>query len=60
MKAPLSPERFEPQVAEALKDKQLQAALTKATNLFTEKRGAAVADCQDWEALREQARAVKE
>ena len=60
MKAPLSPERFEPQVAEALKDKQLQAALKKATGLFTEKRGAAVASCQDWEALREQARAVKE
>ncbi|HBF22288.1 MAG TPA: iron-sulfur cluster-binding protein [Planctomycetes bacterium] len=60
MKAPLSPERFESQAAEALNDTQLQDALQKATGLFAEKRGAAVDACEEWDSLREHARLIKE
>lgn len=56
---PLSSETFEANARAALGDASLRGALRRATDLFAERRAAAVAGQGDWEALREQARAVK-
>jgi L-lactate dehydrogenase complex protein LldF len=52
-------ETFDRNARAALSDVQLRAALRNATGLFGERRRAAVAAVEDWEALRERARAIK-
>ena len=60
--APVHPssETFPANVTAALGDATLRGALARATDLFAERRAAAIGAVPDWEALREQARAVKE
>jgi L-lactate dehydrogenase complex protein LldF len=53
------PEQFEENARAALANPRLRGALRRATDLFAERRAAAVAAVGDWEALREQARAIK-
>lgn len=55
-----TPERFRQQADDALGDDVLRGALRRATGLFGERRETAIADVPDWEALREQGRAIKE
>jgi len=55
----LSSETFEANARAALGDASLRGALRRATDLFAERRATAIAGVPDWEALREQARAVK-
>src|SRR5262245_43367988 len=50
---------FEANAREALGDATLRGALRRATDLFAERRAAAIGGVPDWEALREQARAIK-
>jgi L-lactate dehydrogenase complex protein LldF len=50
---------FPANVATALGDATLRGALARATDLFGERRAAAIGAVPEWEALREQARAVK-
>jgi len=52
-------ETFPANVESALADATLRGALARATDLFGERRAAAIGAVPDWEALREQARAVK-
>ena len=52
-------ETFERNAADALGDAQLRGALRNATTLFGERRRAAIASVEDWEGLRERARAIK-
>jgi L-lactate dehydrogenase complex protein LldF len=54
-----TPATFEANARAALADAGLRGALRNATGLFGERRRAAVAAVPDWEALREQARALK-
>jgi L-lactate dehydrogenase complex protein LldF len=56
----LTSETFDENARAALEDGQLRGALRNATVTFGERRSAAVAAVGDWEALREQARAIKE
>jgi L-lactate dehydrogenase complex protein LldF len=51
---------FPANVAGALQDASLRGALARATDLFATRRASAIASVPDWEALREQARAIKE
>jgi len=55
----LGPETFEANARAALGDAGLRGALRRATDLFAERRAAAIGAVPDWEALREQARAIK-
>jgi L-lactate dehydrogenase complex protein LldF len=55
----LSSETFPENARAALEDTALRGALRRATDLFAERRAAAVASVPDWEALRERARAIK-
>lgn len=55
-----TPERFRQQADDALHDDTLRSALRRATDLFGERRTAAIADIPDWEALRERGRAIKD
>lgn len=55
----LGSETFEANARAALEDTTLRGALRRATDLFAERRAAAVAGQGDWEELREQARAIK-
>jgi len=55
----LSSERFGENAREALGDEGLRTALRNATDLFAERRQAAIASRPDWEELREEARAIK-
>jgi L-lactate dehydrogenase complex protein LldF len=56
----LSSETFHENAKAALADEQLRGALKHATSLFGEKRRAAAASMPNWEALRSQARAIKD
>jgi L-lactate dehydrogenase complex protein LldF len=60
MKDHLTSETFDENARSALADRQLRAALRKATGLFAERRRAAMGSVDDWEALRERARAIKD
>jgi L-lactate dehydrogenase complex protein LldF len=60
MKEPLSSETFGANARAALEDATLRGALRRATDLFAERRAAAVEGLPDWEALRERGRAIKE
>ena len=51
---------FDEAAREALRDPTLRGALDRATTLFAEKRGAAVAAVPEWEELRERARSIKD
>ncbi len=51
---------FHAQAKNALNDATLKQALRSATDTFAERRSAAIAAVPDWEALREQARLVKD
>jgi len=55
----LTSDRFRENARAAVRDDVLRGALRKATDLFAERRGAAVADMSDWEELRERGRAIK-
>ncbi|MFY9341187.1 MAG: LutB/LldF family L-lactate oxidation iron-sulfur protein [Planctomycetota bacterium] len=55
----LRPETFAANARAALRDPVLTGALRRATDLFAERRAGAVGRVPDWEALREQARAIK-
>jgi L-lactate dehydrogenase complex protein LldF len=50
---------FPANVAAALGNATLRGALARATDLFAERRASAIGAVPDWEALREQARAIK-
>ncbi len=52
-------ERFDDNAREALQDSVLNGALRNATDIFSERRKAAVASLPDWEDVRERARAIK-
>ena len=56
----LSSETFRENAKAALADTQLRGALKNATSLFGERRNAAAASLPNWEALRTQARAIKD
>jgi L-lactate dehydrogenase complex protein LldF len=56
----LSSETFRENAKAALADMQLRGALKNATSLFGERRNAAAASLPNWEALRTQARAIKD
>src|SRR5689334_4897527 len=56
----LSSETFRENAKAALADAQLRGALRNATSLFGERRNAAAASLPNWEALRTQARAIKD
>ena len=51
---------FDQQAKDALQDSVLTQALRNATDKFAERRTAAIAAVPDWQALREQARQVKD
>ena len=55
----LESERFGANARAALQDTVLHGALRRATDLFGERRRAAVGSVHGWEALRERARAIK-
>ena len=50
---------FHAQARSALEDATLKRAMRNATDLFAERRNAAVDSVEDWQALREQARQIK-
>jgi L-lactate dehydrogenase complex protein LldF len=56
----LSSERFRENAKAALADTQLRGALKHATTLFGERRKEAAASLPNWEALRTEARAIKD
>jgi L-lactate dehydrogenase complex protein LldF len=56
----LTTETFDSNARAALDDKQLRGALRNATSLFGKRRLAAAAGLDNWEALRTQARAIKD
>src|SRR5690242_13725239 len=56
----LSSERFRENAKAALTDTQLRGALKHATTLFGERRKEAAASLPNWEALRTEARAIKD
>ena len=56
----LSSETFRENARAALADSHLRGALKHATSLFGERRKEAAASLPDWEALRTQARAIKD
>jgi L-lactate dehydrogenase complex protein LldF len=56
----LSSETFRENAKAALADTQLRGALKNATSLFGERRKAAAASLPNWDALRTQARAIKD
>ena len=56
----LTTETFDENARAALTDMQLRGALRHATGLFGERRRAAITTVDDWEGLRERARAIKE
>lgn len=61
MTAPAQTSRtFDRNARRALEDTQLRGALRHATDLFGERRRAAVGTVTDWEGLRTQARAIKD
>jgi L-lactate dehydrogenase complex protein LldF len=51
---------FPAQARSALQDATLKKALRNATDLFAERRNAAIGAVPDWQALREQARQIKD
>jgi len=53
-------ETFDQNARSALVDPQLRSALRKLTVTFGERRAQAIASVDDWEGLREQARAIKD
>ncbi len=55
-----SAETFDQNARQALQDKQLRGALQNLATTFGERRKLAIATVDDWEGLREQARAVKD
>jgi len=55
----LKPEHFDANAREALRDDHLRGALEHATDLFGERRKAAIGSVPDWEDLRERARSIK-
>lgn len=55
----LSSATFGANARAALADRELGRALRRATDLFAERREAAIATVPDWEELRERARAIK-
>ncbi len=57
---PLPADTFPAQARAALQDGLLRGALRRATDLFAERRAAAVGSVPDWEELRERARRIKE
>lgn len=57
---PQTAETFDQNVREALTDVQLRAALRNLTNTFGARRKVAITTVDDWDGLRERARAVKE
>jgi L-lactate dehydrogenase complex protein LldF len=59
MKHP-SPETFDLNARQALEDGQLRGALRNLANAFGERRKVAIATIDDWEGLRERARAIKD
>src|SRR5438045_4892725 len=56
----LSPEQFDSNAREALGDAQLRGALRNLATVFGERRKVAIASVDDWEGLRERARAIKD
>ena len=56
----LSSETFDENAKAALADTHLRGALKNATSLFGERRKAAAASLPNWEALRSEARAIKD
>src|ERR1043165_929042 len=56
----LSSETFRENAKAALADTHLRGALKNATSLFGERRKEAAASLPNWEALRTQARAIKD
>ncbi|MGH9967092.1 MAG: LutB/LldF family L-lactate oxidation iron-sulfur protein [Pyrinomonadaceae bacterium] len=56
----LTAETFGANAREALADPQLRSALRKLTNVFGERRKVATTTVDDWEGLRERARAIKD
>src|SRR5262249_56218953 len=56
----LSSEKFRENAKAALADTHLRGALKNATSLFGERRKQAAASLPNWEALRTQARAIKD
>lgn len=53
------PETFAANARAALDDATLRGALRRATDTFAERRAAALSSVPEWEALREEARAIK-
>src|SRR5262245_43662687 len=56
----LTAETFDQNALEALNDAQLRGALRNLARTFGERRKVAITTVEDWEALREKARAVKD
>ncbi len=56
----LSAETFDRNAVEALNDQQLRSALRNLANTIGERRSLAIATVEDWEGLRERARAIKD
>ncbi len=56
----LTPQTFDANARAALVDTQLRGALRQATSLFGKRRRAAAEGLDNWEALREQARSIKD
>lgn len=56
----LTAETFDQNAREALADPQLQAALRNLANTFGERRKVAITTVDNWEGLRERARAIKD
>lgn len=56
----LPSETFDANARDALRNESLRGALRRATDLFGERRRAAVGDVPAWEELRERARRIKE
>src|SRR5688572_28366958 len=56
----VSRETFKENAKAALADTQLRGALKNATSLFSERRKEAAASLPNWEALRSEARAIKD
>ncbi len=57
---PQTTETFDQNARRALADPQLRSALRKLTVTFGERRAQAIASVDDWEGLRERARAIKD
>jgi L-lactate dehydrogenase complex protein LldF len=55
-----TPETFDANARAALRDTQLRGALRNLANVFGERRKLAIRTVDDWEALRERARAIKD